>query len=63
MKWLFFVVVTGVTDGVMSSFKPASSAKLYASPEDVKTVGFRSRSLPGHGTRSQVVTELDVQLE
>lgn len=47
-------VVTGVTDGVMSSFKPASSAKLYASPEDVKTVGFRSRSLPGHGTRSQI---------
>lgn len=43
-----------VADGIMSSFKPASSAKLYASPEDVKTVGYRSRSLPGHGSRPQI---------
>ncbi|XP_072757288.1 uncharacterized protein Prosap isoform X3 [Anoplolepis gracilipes] len=32
--------------GVMSSFRPSNSAKLYASPEDMKTVGYRSRSLP-----------------
>ncbi|XP_014240790.1 SH3 and multiple ankyrin repeat domains protein 3 isoform X2 [Cimex lectularius] len=44
----------GETDGIMSSFKPASNAKLYASPVDVKTVGFRSRSLPGHGARPQI---------
>ncbi|XP_054266589.1 SH3 and multiple ankyrin repeat domains protein 1-like isoform X6 [Macrosteles quadrilineatus] len=41
-------------DGVMSSFKPAASAKLYASPEDVKNVGYRSRSLPSHANRPQV---------
>ncbi|XP_046672398.1 SH3 and multiple ankyrin repeat domains protein 3 isoform X7 [Homalodisca vitripennis] len=41
-------------DGVMSSFKPAASAKLYASPEDVKNVGYRSRSLPAHSSRPQV---------
>nr|CAD7264682.1 unnamed protein product [Timema shepardi] len=40
--------------GVMSSFRPANSAKLYASPEDVKTVGYRSRSLPAHSSRPQV---------
>ena len=28
---------------IMSSFRPSDNAKLYASPEDVKTVGFRSR--------------------
>lgn len=38
----------------MSSFKPAASAKLYASPEDVKNVGYRSRSLPAHSSRPQV---------
>ncbi|XP_023289608.1 SH3 and multiple ankyrin repeat domains protein 3 isoform X2 [Orussus abietinus] len=38
--------------GVMSSFRPSNSAKLYASPEDTKTVGYRSRSLPA--SRSQV---------
>jgi hypothetical protein len=47
------VSVTG--DGeVMSSFRPANSAKLYASPEDVKSVGYRSRSLPAHSARPQV---------
>lgn len=40
--------------GVASSFKPASSAKLYASPEALKTVGYRSRSLPSHSARPQV---------
>ncbi|KAI4475796.1 hypothetical protein M0804_014077 [Polistes exclamans] len=40
--------------GVMSSFRPSNSAKLYASPEDMKTVGYRSRSLPAHSTRSHV---------
>ncbi|XP_067012663.2 SH3 and multiple ankyrin repeat domains protein 3 isoform X2 [Anabrus simplex] len=39
---------------VMSSFRPTNSAKLYASPEDVKTVGYRSRSLPAHTARPQV---------
>jgi hypothetical protein len=47
--------VSGIGDGeVMSSFKPANSAKLYASPEDVKSVGYRSRSLPAHSARPQV---------
>uniref|UniRef100_A0A1B6MGP7 SH3 and multiple ankyrin repeat domains protein 3 n=1 Tax=Graphocephala atropunctata TaxID=36148 RepID=A0A1B6MGP7_9HEMI len=47
-------VDTNGGDGVMSSFKPAASAKLYASPEDVKNVGYRSRSLPAHSSRPQV---------
>jgi SH3/ankyrin repeat-containing protein len=38
----------------MSSFRPCNSAKLYASPEDMKTVGYRSLSLPSHSTRSQL---------
>lgn len=38
----------------MSSFRPSNSAKLYASPEDTKTVGYRSRSLPAHSTRTHV---------
>lgn len=47
--------VSGTGDGeVMSSFRPANSAKLYASPEDVKSVGYRSRSLPAHSSRPQV---------
>ena len=47
--------VSGTGDGeVMSSFRPANSAKLYASPEDVKSVGYRSRSLPAHSARPQV---------
>lgn len=41
-------------EGVMSSFRPAANAKLYASPEDMKTVGYRSRSLPSHSARPQV---------
>lgn len=40
--------------GVMSSFRPSNSAKLYASPEDMKTVGYRSRSLPAHSTGSHI---------
>ncbi|XP_063229617.1 SH3 and multiple ankyrin repeat domains protein 3 isoform X2 [Bacillus rossius redtenbacheri] len=44
----------GAQTGVMSSFKPSNSAKLYASPEDMKTVGYRSRSLPAHSSRPQV---------
>lgn len=40
--------------GVMSSFRPANNAKLYASPEDMKSVGYRSLSLPGNAARSQV---------
>lgn len=42
------------TENIMSSFKPANSAKLYASPEDMKSVGYRSRSLPAHSSRPQV---------
>ncbi|KAK5643243.1 hypothetical protein RI129_007088 [Pyrocoelia pectoralis] len=41
-------------EGVASSFRPTTSAKLYASPEDMKTVGYRSRSLPSHSSRTQV---------
>ncbi|XP_018896810.2 SH3 and multiple ankyrin repeat domains protein 3 isoform X1 [Bemisia tabaci] len=41
-------------EGIMSSFKPTNSAKLYASPEDVKMVGFRSHSLPPSSARPQV---------
>ena len=40
--------------GVLSSFRPTASAKLYASPEDMKTVGYRSKSLPSHTSKSQV---------
>lgn len=43
-----------IEEGVMSSFRPAASAKLYASPEDMKTVGYRSRSLPSHSARPHV---------
>lgn len=39
--------------GIVSSFKPTASAKLYASPEDMKTVGYRSRSLSSQA-RNQV---------
>lgn len=38
----------------MSSFRPSNSAKLYASPEDMRTVGYRPRSLPTHSARSHV---------
>jgi len=31
----------GPATGVMSSFKPTDSAKLYASPDDLKTIGYR----------------------
>lgn len=41
-------------DGIMSSFRPADNAKLYASPNDIKSVGFRSRSLPTHAARPNV---------
>ncbi|XP_017769648.1 PREDICTED: SH3 and multiple ankyrin repeat domains protein 3 isoform X2 [Nicrophorus vespilloides] len=37
---------------IVSSFRPTATAKLYASPEDVKTVGYRSRSLPSHTGRT-----------
>ncbi|KAJ9601176.1 hypothetical protein L9F63_000644, partial [Diploptera punctata] len=47
-------VNTSADGSIMSSFRPANSAKLYASPEDVKTVGYRSRSLPAHSARPQV---------
>ncbi|KAJ8679671.1 hypothetical protein QAD02_015458 [Eretmocerus hayati] len=40
--------------GVMSSFRPANNAKLYASPDEMKSVGYRSLSLPGHSARAQL---------
>lgn len=40
--------------GVMSSFRPSNNAKLYASPEDMRSVGYRSLSLPNQATRSQL---------
>lgn len=40
--------------GVVSSFRPTTSAKLYASPEDMKPVGYRSKSLPSHSSKSQL---------
>ncbi|XP_044748031.1 SH3 and multiple ankyrin repeat domains protein 3 isoform X7 [Coccinella septempunctata] len=41
-------------EGIVSSFKPSANAKLYASPEDMKQVGYRSKSLPSHSARPQV---------
>jgi hypothetical protein len=38
----------------MSSFKPSNNAKLYASPEDIKSVGFRPRPLSTPNTRTPV---------
>lgn len=40
--------------GVVSSFRPTTSAKLYASPLDMKPVGYRSKSLPSHASKSQL---------
>ena len=57
MKYFRLELAAASSDGgygVMSSFRPSNSAKLYASPEDMKTVGYRSRSLPAHSTRSHV---------
>lgn len=39
-------------DNIMSSFRPADNAKLYASPQDVNSVAFRCRTLP---TKTQVI--------
>ncbi|EAA07141.5 AGAP010413-PA, partial [Anopheles gambiae str. PEST] len=35
---------------VMSSFKPASNAKLYASPQDIRNVGYRTVNVAGATT-------------
>jgi SH3/ankyrin repeat-containing protein len=35
------------SSGVMSSFKPTDSAKLYASPDDLKSIGYRDQSQGG----------------
>lgn len=61
-KLISSVFLSSGGDGVMSSFKPAASAKLYASPEDVKNVGYRSRSLPSHANRPQVKYVLELNL-
>lgn len=39
-------------DNIMSSFRPADNAKLYASPQDVNSVAFRCRTLP---TKTHVI--------
>lgn len=36
---------------VMSSFRPTDNAKLYASPEDIKSVGYRSRPPVGFSAK------------
>lgn len=36
---------------VMSSFRPTDNAKLYASPEDIKSVGYRSRPPVGFSSK------------
>ncbi|XP_018336270.1 protein shank isoform X2 [Agrilus planipennis] len=41
-------------EGIVSSFKPTASAKLYASPEDMKTVGYRSRSVSSQIAKNQL---------
>ena len=41
-------------DNVRSSFKPSDSAKLYASPENVQSVGFRAGAAAG-GEQQQAV--------
>uniref|UniRef100_A0A182PEV4 SH3 and multiple ankyrin repeat domains protein n=1 Tax=Anopheles epiroticus TaxID=199890 RepID=A0A182PEV4_9DIPT len=35
---------------VMSSFKPASNAKLYASPQDIRNVGYRTVNVAGNNS-------------
>ncbi|XP_050299249.1 protein shank isoform X2 [Anthonomus grandis grandis] len=37
-------------EGIASSFNPTASAKLYASPDDIKTVGYRAKQ--SHSSRS-----------
>ena len=37
----------------MSSFRPDNNAKLYASPEDMKHVGYRAQMLSGSVNNSQ----------
>lgn len=39
-------------ENYMSSFRPSSSAKLYASPDEIKAVGYRTSTLPA--SRPQV---------
>lgn len=37
---------------IMSSFKPASNAKLYASPQDIRNVGYRTTSVASSNSSS-----------
>lgn len=37
-------------NSVMSSFKPTDSAKLYASPDDLKSIGYRESGIPSPDT-------------
>ncbi|XP_055693308.1 SH3 and multiple ankyrin repeat domains protein 3 isoform X1 [Lutzomyia longipalpis] len=43
---------------VMSSFRPATNAKLYASPQDMRTVGYRGRSEPNRRLTTGIVGPL-----
>lgn len=49
-----FLIILISRLGVVSSFRPTTSAKLYASPQDMKPVGYRSKSLPSHSSKSQL---------
>lgn len=40
--------------GVMSSFRPLSSAKLYASPKDLKSVGYRSQHISTQSMKQHI---------
>lgn len=40
---------------VMSSFRPATNAKLYASPQDIRTVGYRGKSEPNRRLTTGIV--------
>ncbi|GAB0099496.1 uncharacterized protein DMENIID0001_153640 [Sergentomyia squamirostris] len=40
---------------VMSSFRPATNAKLYASPQDIRTVGYRGKSEPNRRLTTNIV--------
>lgn len=46
--------VSGDPNAVMSSFRPATSAKLYASPQDIRAVGYRAKQQEQSSNRNQV---------
>lgn len=44
MTLIFVSALVSGTDTIKSSFKPSNNAKLYASPEDIQSVAYRSRA-------------------